>query len=42
MPVVAVTTTRSRADLHKADIIVDSLAQLQARQFVELIANQRR
>jgi len=42
MPVVAVMTTRSRADLHKADIIVDSLAQLQARQFVELIANQRR
>ena len=41
MPVVAVTTTRSREDLQKADIIVDSLAQLQARQFVELIANQR-
>ena len=41
MPVIAVTTTRSRAELHKADIIVDSLAQLQARQFVELIANQR-
>jgi len=39
MPVVAVTTTRSRADLHKADIIVDSLAQLQARQFLELLKN---
>ena len=37
MPVVAVTTTRSRADLHRADIIVDSLAQLQTRQFLELL-----
>ena len=37
MPVVAVTTTRKRADLQGADIIVDSLAQLQARQFVELL-----
>jgi len=41
MAVVAVTTTRSRADLKRADIIVDSLAQLQARQFVELLRNQR-
>ncbi|HUT47685.1 MAG TPA: HAD family phosphatase [Sedimentisphaerales bacterium] len=39
MPVVAVTTTRSRADLHRADIIVDSLAQLHARQFVDLLRN---
>jgi beta-phosphoglucomutase len=37
MAVVAITTTRSRADLQKADIIVDSLTQLQARQFVELL-----
>jgi len=41
MPVVAVTTTRSRADLHKADIIVDSLAQLQARQFIGLLRNRK-
>ena len=41
MPVVAITTTRSRADLHKADIIVDSLTQLQARQFIELLRNQK-
>jgi len=41
MPVVAVTTTRSRADLHRADIIVDSLAQLQARQFVDLLKNRK-
>ena len=41
MPVVAVTTTRSRADLHRADIIVDSLPQLQARQFVDLLGNQK-
>ena len=39
MSVVAVTTTRSRTDLHKADIIVDSLAQLQTRQFLELLRN---
>jgi beta-phosphoglucomutase len=37
MAVVAVTTTRSRADLTRADIIVDSLAQLQVRQFIELL-----
>jgi beta-phosphoglucomutase len=41
MPVVAVTTTRSRADLHRADIVVDSLAQLQARQFVDLLKNRQ-
>lgn len=40
MPVVAVTTTRSQADLQRADIIVDSLAELQARHFVELLSNQ--
>jgi beta-phosphoglucomutase len=37
MGVVAVTTTRSRADLVGADIIVDSLTQLRARQFIELL-----
>lgn len=39
MPVVAVTTTRSRVDLAGADIIVDSLAQLKARQFIGLLRN---
>ena len=39
MPVAAITTTRSRADLQKADIIVDSLAELNAQDFVELLAN---
>ena len=37
MAVVAVTTTRSRKDLAGADIIVDSLTQLQAGQFIELL-----
>jgi beta-phosphoglucomutase len=37
MAVVAITTTRSRKDLAGADIIVDSLAQLRARQFIELL-----
>jgi beta-phosphoglucomutase len=37
MAVVAVTTTRSRADLAGADIIVDSLSQLRARQFIDLL-----
>jgi len=41
MQVVAVTTTRKRADLHRADIIVDSLAQLQARQFIDLLRNRK-
>ena len=41
MLVVAVTTIRSRADLKRADIIVDSLAQLQARQFIELLRNRK-
>ncbi len=39
MQVVAVTTTRKRIDLQRADIIVDSLAQLQARHFVDLLRN---
>ena len=41
MPVVAVTTTRSRADLHGADIIVNSLVQLQARHFLDLLRKRR-
>jgi beta-phosphoglucomutase len=41
MPVVAVTTTRSRADLVGADIIVDNLAQLKVRQFIDLLGNEK-
>jgi len=37
MKVIAVTTTRDEADLHKADVIVDSLAQLTADDFKELL-----
>ncbi|MEA3224998.1 MAG: HAD family phosphatase [Planctomycetota bacterium] len=40
MPVAAVTTTRKRADLTIADIIVDSLTELTAADFVELLTNQ--
>jgi len=39
MPVVAVTTTRNRPDLIEADIIVDSLAELQAEDFIKLLTN---
>lgn len=39
MAVVAVTTTRSRADLKKADIIVDCLDELKADDFIRLLAN---
>lgn len=42
MPVAAVTTTRKRADLTKADIIVDSLAELAADDFVRMLANHDR
>jgi beta-phosphoglucomutase len=38
MSVVAVTTTRNRGDLVKADVVVDSLAELKVRDFAELIA----
>ena len=37
MSVVAVTTTRNREDLVKADVIVDSLAELKVEDFAELI-----
>lgn len=42
MPVAAVTTTRKRADLTRADIIVDSLAELAAEDFVRMLANHGR
>jgi HAD superfamily hydrolase (TIGR01509 family) len=37
MRVVALTTTRSREDLLQADLIVDSLAELTARDFAALL-----
>jgi beta-phosphoglucomutase len=40
MPVAAVTTTRKRADLAMADIVVDSLAELDAEDFVRMLAKQ--
>lgn len=39
MAVVAVTTTRSRADLTKADIIVDRLTELKAEDFIKLLGD---
>ena len=39
MPVVAVTTTRDRAALSAADIIVDSLGELTAQDFASLFAS---
>lgn len=40
MPVVAVTTTRDRAALIRADIIVDTLAELKAEDFARLLTNE--
>lgn len=37
MPVVAVTTTRSREDLAQADRVVDSLSELRASDFLALL-----
>jgi len=37
MPVIAVTTTRAPADLQKADLIVDSLAELKSEDFLKLL-----
>ncbi|MHC4149377.1 MAG: HAD family hydrolase [Planctomycetota bacterium] len=37
MPVIAVTTTRSRADLQQADLIVEGLEQLKAHDFLNLL-----
>jgi len=42
MPVAAVTTTRKRADLAIADIVVDSLTELAAEDFVRMLANHGR
>jgi beta-phosphoglucomutase len=42
MPVAAITTTRKRADLARADIVVDSLAELTAEDFFGLLKNQGR
>ena len=39
MPVVAVTTTRDRAALSAADIIVDSLGEITAQDFASLLAS---
>ena len=39
MPVAAVTTTRKRADLAIADVIVDSLAELTLEDFVRMLTN---
>lgn len=37
MPVVAVTTTRDRSALYAADVIVDSLGELKAKDFTKLL-----
>lgn len=42
MPVVAVTTTRSRKDLAAADMVVDSLAELGAQDLAKLLTDQNR
>ena len=39
MAVIAVTTTRQRAELSQADLIVDSLAELKAEDFEKLLGN---
>ena len=39
MPVVAVTTTRNRTDLSAADIVVDRLGELTAKDFIRLLAS---
>jgi beta-phosphoglucomutase len=41
MSVVAVTTTRDRSALSKADIIVDSLGELKAKDFAKLLRDQK-
>ncbi|MFZ0034777.1 MAG: HAD family phosphatase [Sedimentisphaerales bacterium] len=37
MAIVAVTTTRTRTDLAKADLIVDSLAEIETEDFIKLL-----
>jgi beta-phosphoglucomutase len=39
MAVVAVTTTRTRTDLAKADLIFDSLAEIKAEDFIKLLTS---
>ena len=39
MPVVAVTTTRKQKDLKRADLTVDSLAELKVDDFIILLDN---
>jgi beta-phosphoglucomutase len=39
MPVVAVTSTRDRSELSAADIIVDDLCELKAKDFIKLLKN---
>jgi len=41
MAVVAVTTTRNRAELEQADVVVGSLAELKADDFIKLLAGQK-
>ncbi|MCK4958556.1 MAG: HAD family phosphatase [Planctomycetes bacterium] len=38
MKVVAVTTTRKREDLHQADVVVDSLAEISAADIAKLLS----
>ncbi len=42
MPVVAVTTTRNRSELAQAALIVDSLAELGAGDFVKLLSGRKK
>ena len=39
MPVVALTSTRDRSELSAADIIVDDLCELKAKDFIKLLKN---
>jgi beta-phosphoglucomutase-like phosphatase (HAD superfamily) len=39
MPVIALTTTRDRSALSRADMIVESLGKLQAADFTRLLAS---
>jgi hypothetical protein len=38
---VAVTTTRTKAELAEADMIVDSLAEINAGDFIKLLRHQK-
>lgn len=42
MAVIAVTTTRKHADLAKADLIFDTLAEIKADDFINLLTNRTR